>query len=102
MDESTIKDIKALLVEKTKDIQQDIDDTVSTLEPEELIVFENMLYGDYDYYEKKYSNEETVESNITKLFDCFPIEYIMSEVRDYMSKRVYMCALHEYIKEQDL
>ena len=102
MDDETVKNIKELLEQKTKEIQQDIDMTITTMLPEEIFTFENRFYGDYEYYEGLYANEETVRSNIEKLFGCFPIEYILSDVIDYINKRVYMCALHDYIREQDL
>lgn len=83
-------------------MQHDINMTVTTLLPEELTAFENQLYADYTYYEGKYTNEETFKDQIISMFGCFPIEYILSEVQDYMRKRVYICALYQYIRENDL
>jgi hypothetical protein len=69
--------------------------------PEELTTFENIFYSDYSYYESKYFNEETFERQVTELFGCFPIEYIMPDVEAYVMKKVYLNALYQFIREQE-
>lgn len=98
-EDDTVAQIKDLLEEKTTEIQEDIDKTISTLTPEELTTFENRFYGDYEYYQEKYASEDSTEDAIFRLFGCFPIEYILSEVGDYIRRKAYMGALHEFVHE---
>lgn len=70
---------------------------ITTLLPEEVMTFENRLYAEWDYYENKYGNEDTIRLRLAKEWGDIDICEIMDELREYTSKKTYLNALEAWL-----
>jgi len=101
MDDDFVAQIKTLLINNSNELREENNSIAEKLTYEEVCLFDEKLFSDYEYFDKKYFNEDTFERNVTRLFGRFPLDEIFDEVNDYRKLFVYNKALTDFVRELD-
>lgn len=97
LEKKMIAHSKEVIANATKSISKEIQNIRKTCEQNSIIQFENIINGDWNYYEHRFFNEERFEKRVRDSSGYFNYNDLCEEIDEYIKVYTWYAAWMAYM-----